>query len=188
MTERTEVERAISSATNHPERLLFLAALLTSTLRNTRDPTVVVGGSAIEIYTSGKYVSGDLDLVASRREAIRALEAWGFKSEGRIWWHPDWKLAIDLVGPGYNGSLNRTQTIQTRFGPVRLAAVEDLLVKRLAEAKHFQRKEALDQAVLLASEYRVKMDGAYLDEFARKQDVLDILQEVDRKLSRPRRT
>ena len=184
MTTSAEVERAISSARNHAERILFIAALLTKDLEHTKDATIVVGGSAIEIYTSSLYVSQDLDLVASRREAAKTLEVWGFAQEGRIWWRPDWKIAVDLVGPDYNGSRGRTQVIETRYGPVRLAAVEDLVIKRLAEAKHFQSQDALRQAVMLVSEYRGSLDNEYLDEFARKQDVLDILGELGRRLAR----
>ncbi len=34
---------------------------------------IVVGGSAVEIYTFGRYISGDIDLVTSNRNAIRDI-------------------------------------------------------------------------------------------------------------------
>ena len=184
MTSKQEAERAISSAKSHSERILFIAALLTKELEDTKEATIVVGGSAIEIYTSSLYVSQDLDLVASRREAISVLESWGFTREGRIWWRDDWKIAVDLVGYDYTGSQRRTQVIETRYGPVRLAAVEDLVIKRLAEAKHLRSKESFSQAVMLLSEYKGSLDNAYLDEFAQRQDVVDILAELRRRLDR----
>jgi hypothetical protein len=184
MITKAEAERAVSSARDHSERILFITALLTKELEETKDATIMVGGSAIEIYTSSLYVSQDLDLVASRREAIRILESWGFAQEGRIWWRSDWKIAVDLVGPDYHGSRSRTQLIETPYGPVRLAAIEDLVVKRLAEAKHFQSQEALSQTVMLVSEYRGSLDDKYLDEFARKLDVLDILGELRTRIAR----
>jgi hypothetical protein len=183
MITKVEAERAVASAESHTERILLLAATLTKALGSSKDATIVVGGSAIEIYTSSQYVSEDLDLVAPRQEAIKILESWGFAREGRIWWRSDWKIAVDLVGPDYTGSRRRTQIIDTRLGPVRLAAVEDLVIKRLVEAKHFQSREALEQALMLASEYQGRVDEEYLNEFARKEDVVDILEEARRKLS-----
>ena len=63
-----------------------------------------------------------------------------------------------------------------------MAAIEDLVIMRLAKAKHFQNTEALDQAVTLAAGYPGRLDEEYLDEFARRQDVVDILMEVRAKI------
>jgi hypothetical protein len=70
--------------------------------------------------------------------------------------------------------------VETPYGPVRLAAVEDLIIKRLAEAKHWQgrRQEAFEQAALLASELAGDLDDKYLDLRAKQEDVIDILADL----------
>jgi hypothetical protein len=184
MTTRDDLERAVSSGKNHSERILYVAALLSREMEGTKDPAIVVGGSAIEVYTSGRYVSEDLDIVTDRIRAIPIVESWGFVPEGRIWWRSDWKIAVDLVGSNYTGSRIRTQLIQTKYGPVRLAGVEDLVIKRLAEAKHWRSEEALRQAIMLSSEYSGRMDEAYLDDRARREDVVDILADLRSRIGR----
>ncbi|MCI4361408.1 MAG: hypothetical protein L3J91_06850, partial [Thermoplasmata archaeon] len=156
MIERARVEQALASAETHADRILYLSALLAAAIDQGVGSVIVVGGSAIEIYVSGRYVSDDIDLVAARPPAIRVLESWGFRTEGRTWFHDEWKLDVDLVRDpsGYTGSRDRTREMATPFGPVRLAAPEDLIIRRLAEAKHWQGRKtvALEQAVMLAAE------------------------------------
>ena len=68
----------------------------------------------------------------------------------------------------------------TTLRPVRLAAVEDLIIKRLAEAKYWQgrRQEAFEQAALLASELAGDLDDQYLDLRAKQEGVVDILADL----------
>lgn len=190
MIEAKVVERALESAENSAARILYFAALLSAALRATEGPVVIVGGSAIEVYTTGVYTSGDIDLVTSRSSAARVLNSWGFRSEGRTWYHKSWKLDVDLVGVDYTGSLSRIREVETPYGPVRLAAVEDLIIKRLSEAKHWQgrRQEAFEQAALLASEMSGDLDELYLDARARQEEVVDILADLRAQLQAARRT
>ncbi len=180
MINAAEVERALEAAEGSPDRILYFAGLLSTALGGAEGPVIVVGGSAIEVYTVGAYTSGDIDIVTSRKPAAQILESWGFRTEGRTWYHPKWKLDVDLVGNHYNGSQSRLREIETPYGPVRLAALEDLIIKRLAEAKHWQgrRQEAFEQAALLASEHAGELDDPYLDERAKQEDVVDILADL----------
>lgn len=59
---------------------------------------IIVGGQAVEIYTAGQHTTGDVDLaVSDRSKAEKVLGGLGFNREGRIWIHPEWNIAIDLV-------------------------------------------------------------------------------------------
>jgi hypothetical protein len=180
MIEAPEVEQALGAAETSAERILYFAGMLSTALGRLEGPVVVVGGSAIEVYTVGAYTSGDIDLVTSRKKAARILESWGFRTVGRTWHHAKWELVVDLVGNDYNGSPGRIREVETPHGPVRLAAVEDLIINRLAEAKHWQgrRQEAFEQAALLASELSGDLDNQYLDLRAKQEDVVDILADL----------
>lgn len=182
---RAEVEQAVTSAKTSYERVLRIGALLSVA---TKEPAIIVGGSAIEVYLTGSYVSGDIDVVVDRRsEAIKVVESWGFVRAGRIWWHEDWKIEIDLLRSPYTGSREHLQTIQTPYGPVLLAAIEDLIVKRLAELKHWQNlpareEDLMKQAELLAVEYAGRLDEGYLDALARRYDTADVLAALRRRV------
>jgi hypothetical protein len=176
---REEVDRAVASARSKPDRTLVLGALLA---RATGEDVIVVAGSAVEIYTSGRTSTLDIDIVTPRERAAAVIESWGFVRKGRIWRREDWKVDIDLLGARLTGSRNKLRTFETRYGPVRVAAVEDLLVRRLAELKHWPttpnwRVGLVKQVRILMAEYGDQMDEEYLGHVARRADVDDILAD-----------
>ncbi|HXQ93932.1 MAG TPA: hypothetical protein VN864_02015 [Thermoplasmata archaeon] len=172
MTGVDEIGRILRSTPKSYDRILHFAALLA---REIGSEVVVVGGSAIEVYTKGGYVSGDIDIRADREAVRRALAGWKFNEEGRLWIRADWNIAVDVVGNQYTGDPYRATTAATPYGPVQIAVVEDLFVKRLAAAKHWRVREALDEASLLWADYSDRMDVAYLDQQAATYKVLDLL-------------
>jgi hypothetical protein len=188
-----EVDFALARASSRAERLLWLAAMLRT---ETGGPVVIVGGSAIEVYTSDAYVSGDLDLVGDRPRLIEALERWGFKKSGRLWAKSALEAWVDPVGPTYNGDEARLKDVLTPFGPVQLASVEDLIGKRLIEAKVWPGSSvwAFDQAMMLAAEFEEELDWDYTALVASREGASDLVPELRRRLqrrvgasSRPRR-
>jgi len=65
----------IESTTDLLERALKLSGLVTTMFQRRGFPLVVVGGSAVEFYTEGGYMSGDIDFCRRSLKAIplRAL-------------------------------------------------------------------------------------------------------------------
>jgi hypothetical protein len=70
-----------------------VAAYVETHLRRNGIEVVLSGGASVSIYTRGKYVSADLDLVnlhaASRRDLKTAMASIGFLEAGRHFKHPD---------------------------------------------------------------------------------------------------
>ncbi len=183
MREKREVGALLLGEGDTTRRLLIFAALLSGESELREDTVIVVGGSAIELYTRGAYVSGDVDLVAPDLDRVSsALRRWGFRKEGRLWLREDWKLAVDLVGTPYTGSSTRTWTVTTPYGPVRLAAIEDLLVKRLASAKHWRQPGDLEHAALLGKRFQDSIDWTYAREQAERYAVADLLRALEQEL------
>jgi len=188
-TSREEIARILGSQQDTSTRDLYFCALLSREVGRRETPIVVVGGSAIEIYTEGTYVSGDIDLVGNRSALARILESWGFARKGREWYHTQWKLAVDLVSEnaGLTGSRKLIRTIVTPYGSVRLAAVEDLIVKRLVSAKYWQISSDREDAAILARRYRGELDRTYLSEAATQAEVTDEWAGLERRLYPSRR-
>ena len=65
MKSAAEVEGILGAELAPDRRLRTFAALLTADSGLGTSGLTVVGGSAIEIYTNGAYVSGDIDLVVA---------------------------------------------------------------------------------------------------------------------------
>lgn len=178
MRSADEIGRILAAQSNRSQKTLFFSALLAAEADN--PGMVVVGGSAIEIYTQGAYVSGDIDVVGDRPRLLRVLENWGFKKEGRIWHHTGWALVVDVPSLEYHGSFDRTRLVSTPFGGVRLAAVEDLLVSRLISSRYWEIPKDFDHAVLLAIRYRSSVDWDYVVEratFDQVQDLVPLVRE-----------
>jgi hypothetical protein len=192
MTAREEVGRILTAESDTARKHLYFAALLSRELKDTDAlPAIVVGGSAVEIYLDGVYVSGDIDIVTNRKAAARVLESWGFRQDGREWYSHEWKIAADLVRDpeGYTGAQRLTRTVVTPYGPVRLVGLEDLIVKRLASAKfggnHTERNQPSDrdQAALLYRKNRPSLDRAYLTAMARIQQVDDEFAALEQEIA-----
>jgi hypothetical protein len=60
----------IESTTDLLERALKLSGLVTTMFQRRGFPLVVVGGSAVEFYTEGGYMSGDIDFEENLQRCI----------------------------------------------------------------------------------------------------------------------
>jgi hypothetical protein len=77
---RSTFEEAIASTIEPHERTAILGALLTKAV-GSRSLVVVVGGSAISIWTHGEHVSGDIDIIGLSARLAPVLKGWGFVPE-----------------------------------------------------------------------------------------------------------
>jgi len=173
------VRNAVKAAESPTQARLHFAALLAREAGLGPDDFIVVGDSAIEFHTVGEYTSGGIDIVSSRSDALRGvLRGWKFTGGPRVWVSDDLEIVVDLGKYPYTGDVARTQVVTTPFGTVRIAGAEDLLVKRLASAKHWRIPGDVDHARLLAVLYRDRMDWDYVRRFAALNDVVDYLDAL----------
>jgi hypothetical protein len=125
----------ISSESDPTAKHVKLASLVSGVFRERGVELVVVGGSAIEFYTEGAYVSGDIDLclvspprldVRTRQELMSRLDAQGGPRS--------WKVAgqyVDLLGEVETLAKSPFDKIEAPFGAVLVISPEDLIVERV---------------------------------------------------------
>ncbi len=141
----------------------------------------VVGRSALEIYTAGDYVSDDINIVAENVPKVEAiLRSWGFQKKGMYWESPDYGKSVQIVGRHDSGSRLRNVVVSTRYGPLRLASMEDLIWKRTYEARGWNRPAALDEAALLVRRYFDRLDWEYIVRKAAENGVEDLAADLQR--------
>jgi hypothetical protein len=137
------IERAlaeIQKADEPVEKHLLLAALCTKVFEERGVDLVVVGGSAIEFYTDGAYVSGDVDMCVSNskrlsvRDRQELMGALGAKGGPRSWEVAG--LFVDILGALESEAKTPVRRIETQLGAVAVAAAEDLLVERILVGKY----------------------------------------------------
>ena len=73
--ERIAARADIEATGDLLERALKLAGLLATLFQERGYSLVVVGGSAVEFYTEGGYMSGDIDFCRKTLKAIPQLRA-----------------------------------------------------------------------------------------------------------------
>jgi hypothetical protein len=180
--------RLVLAEREHDRRIAVFSALLARESGLGTGGLTVVGGSAIEIYTGGRYVSGDLDLVVDSREKVaRVLRRWGFKDEAKFFTKTEWGIFADVMQTRDSGSARLTQVVDTRVGPFRITGIEDLLLRRVRESVAWQgREEAFEQARLLAGFAGPATDWGYLEFYAKREGWQAQLVELRRAAGGPK--
>lgn len=145
-----------------------LGAFVQSHLRKKGIDVVLPGGAAVGIYSRGKYVSQDLDVVrgwaATRRAISAALEEIGFEeTPARYFKHPDSVHLVEFPpGPLTVGDemVKQIDEIQFATGTLRVVSPTDCVKDRLASYYHFKDRQGLVQAIMLA----ISEDGRRMKE------------------------
>lgn len=168
-----------------PERIQALVVWIQSFFPEGEAP-VLVGGSAVEVYTNGTYTSGDIDCVGyPSLRLLRALRSSGFVQMGKQWVQEEEQVFLEFP----SGSLidEEATSYMTRFGPIRILSLEDLIVDRLASLVFWGSQEDGANAAVLYTRYRSKLNLLRLRNQARKADVTWALQELETHLKSPTR-
>jgi len=123
---------------------------------------VLSGGAVVAIYTSGKYISPDIDLVnrySAKRSVIKsAMEELGFQEAGRHFEHPDSEFFVEFPpGPLSLGEENiiRIVELEMETGILRVISPTDCVKDRLAWYYHDGDRQCLSQAILVSNEHQI---------------------------------
>lgn len=133
------------------------AIFISDYLRRNGVETILSGGACVAIYTKNKYMSLDLDLVLvasdDYQKAKDALEVIGFVQKGHYFVHKDTRFFIDFVPPPASigeEPVKAVAEIKKGKKTLRLLSVTDCVKDRLAAFYHWEDRQALEQAVLVA--------------------------------------
>ncbi len=145
------------------ERTAALVAWVQGLYHDEPEVPILVGGGAVELYTSGGYTTGDLDFVGSVSTRVAdALARAGFARAGRHWVHDAGEVFLefpsDTLGPD-----ERVAWFDVAGERLWVIAVEDLLVDRLGCWQYW--KSAVDgvNAWLLWRAWGSRLDAARLE-------------------------
>jgi hypothetical protein len=187
----------ITSENDPTLKHLKLASLVTAVFQERDVELVVVGGTAIEFYTEGAYVSGDVDLcvisapsaitVRMRQEIMAQLHAIGGPRS--------WQVAglyVDILSTFENLARTSIRRIVGPWSHLRISPAEELIVERVlvsrypgeyAPARDCARKlvaaALLDEVEVDWQEIkRLSKDPAYQNWFDVKQFVYEEAQTL----------
>ena len=124
------------------EKALKLAGVVTSLFNEAGWTLIVVGGSAVEFYTEGAYMSGDIDFCRKNLERIplRQLQdlmaRLGGRGGPRSWLVAG--LYVDLLGLLENEAMTPCRNVTTPYGTISIVPAELVLVERVLLAYYPQ--------------------------------------------------
>ncbi len=165
---------------------IVLAAFLTHLFLREKVDLTVVGGAAVQFYTQAAYVTHDLDAIlhGDTKEIIeKVMSELGFKrtTTYRHFEHPIFDFTVEFPpSPVEIGSriINKVSVIKTAEGPVRVVRIEDMIMDRIVAAVEWCDPPSLQQAKLMWSKNKERIDLNYLTDFATKEGYLKTLNEV----------
>ncbi len=172
-----ELIRKIKEETNALKKLLLFMAWLNRKLKEAGIKTfpILVGGSAVEVYTFGYYVSGDIDLVAQNRDGIRnvLLSTGLFKEVGRLLISEELGIFVDIPDDALAGSYEKIRTIKIPEldTEIKVIGIEDLIVDRLNACIFWKSETDCEIARYLFEKYKDEIDLSYLIERAKKENL-----------------
>ena len=168
-----------------------LAAFVATHLRKFGIELVLSGGACVMIWSEGRYVSGDLDLISggatSRSSLRKALAEIGFVEQGRQFVHPDARFFVDCPpGPVALGreAPRDIRTMEFATGRLRLLSPTDCVKDRLLAWYHWRDRQSLEQAALVAERNPVDLDE--LRAWSKREGKADAFEEIRGRLSPPR--
>lgn len=155
-------------------RNLRVAELVCRCFREIGCEPVVVGGSAVEFYTDGQYVSGDVDVCYTGSRLPTPREREEIMSRlGKPLGVRRWEVAgvlVDMLGRVETTARTPFQTL----GELRLIQIEDLIAERLLVATVPARDEArMEVARVLIALVAQGLIAADVDELLRVADSPD---------------
>jgi hypothetical protein len=141
----------IESETDATAKALLLAALVSEEFRARGFEPVIVGGSAIEFYTDGAYMSGDVDVCFAGAKIPTPFDVAGVMGTLPCVEHPGirtWKafdIYLDVMRELNRHGDTPNVALRTPLGQVVVLSVEEVLVERVFSARCWTGMNAHDE-------------------------------------------
>jgi hypothetical protein len=184
MNKHEELLKKAKEIASPLKKKLFFLGIMTDALEEIRVKPVIVGGCALEFYSTGGYATGDIDIIYPDAVLLgKKLEAWGFHKEGRHWINEELDIFIEVPGSCLSeDEKERITLVEIENLKVYLIGVEDLIIDRLNAFVHWQSTDDGYWAKELLYIYMEKLDMEYLQKRCSEEETyreLEILiQEV----------
>jgi hypothetical protein len=141
-----------------------LGSIVCEALKKEGIDAFLSGGAVVSIYTRNKYESFDLDFVslADRSKIKQIMLNLGFNQDrSRLFLHPKTKYCVEFPGSAVRvgeSLITEFNEIKTRGGTLKLLTPTDSVKDRLAAFYHWNDRQGLDQALLVAQAQPVKLE------------------------------
>lgn len=157
-----------------------LACFVYEILKSHKIDVVLVGGACVSIYSENRYQSMDVDFATYEelKPIEKILQPYGFKRLGRSFHHDECPYLIDFVNPPITvgrESVHQFKKLRTASGSLVLLFPTDCVKDRLSAFFHWNDRQSLDQAILVAKSHCI--DKKDLKKWARAEGFSEKLNQ-----------
>lgn len=161
------------------KRQMAIASIISTELEKYGTKAVVVGGSAVEFYTTGHYLTRDIDFITPDPDNIRTvMNELGFKNDGGIWYIPDTAIVVEFPAGPLDGSWDKVSDIVLDDGSlVKMIGIEDIIIDRACAAANWS--ERADERIWICTmmnNWYEEIDWGYLEKQAKYQLCSDVVK------------
>jgi hypothetical protein len=142
-----------------------IGAIVCQALKDVGIEAFLSGGAVVSIYTRNKYESYDLDFVAfgDRKQIKKTMEGLGFtQDKSRHFIHPKSKYFVEFPGSATtigDEPISQFNERKVKSNVLRLLTPTDCIKDRLAAYIHWNDKQGMDQAVMVAQAQEFKLES-----------------------------
>lgn len=139
--------------------------------RPDHEPPVLVGGGAVELFTGGAYITGDLDFAGTVPASVsKTLTDTGFSRQGRYWIHETGRIFMEFPSAAL---ADKEISRNLAYGDCNILIVspEDLIVDRLSAWKNWRSAVDGVNAFLVYSSLIDEFDMNRLNTRSAEEDV-----------------
>lgn len=168
----------------------FAVAVATELKKHNID-VILTGGAVVSIYSTGKYVSKDVDFLSATDHITitQVMHTLGFKNVGKDFYHDDTNFSVEFPGSHLvigNSPMKPEGKIERKGFTLRLLSPIQCVMDRLAAFYHWRDRQSLDQALLVASTHPVKIKK--IEEWSKSEGEENKFIEFLNKLKEIKRT
>lgn len=188
--ERAErIRKVISDTSSDPLiKRIKLGTLISEAFSERGIDIILTGGSAVEFYTAGNYMTGDMDFhVRENSQKEEIMRELGFSGQGRNFYLED--AYVEFISTEYMGSKDRALIQKNEFGTLKIIGLEDILLDRIRGAKFWDDATPVyeEWAIALVYDNYDRVDWKYLKENATKTECNDVLKHICNRVLKQRR-
>jgi hypothetical protein len=173
------------------QRKISIVAIVTRILQKLGyQPPIIVGGTAVSIYTNNTYATVDVDLISNAENAaIKVLLELGYTKQGKDFYHDELESIMEFPSRNYleDNSRFKEYTDPLTNSPVYLIAIEDLILDRLGSYHATRDLSSKEWASRLMLTYYEELDWSYVHKSAHARGFFDDLEKIQQQVKWLRR-
>jgi len=155
---------------------LSIMAIVAEEFRKENEELIVVGGQAVEFYTSGGYATDDIDILteATVEQVQDIFFKLGFEKSNKYWVLEN--LFIEIPSGPLDGDKNKV--IKIRLDKelfINLIGIEDIILDRLSRYSYWGEFSDKEWIISMISNNEKIIDIEYVREKSEKKDLTKIL-------------